>query len=173
MKTCSKCKETKSVDNFPKTKTNKDGLSYLCTTCNREQNKKYRDKNNVRYYSNQQTWRSTPEGFVSNTVHGARTRASKKKIAFDITNQDIHQMMAAQDMKCAVTGVEMTLDSLNRKKANPFKCSIDRIDSDGGYTKDNIRLVCWAVNQMKADRTEEEFKFWINCLHKAISSQAP
>lgn len=172
MKTCSKCKQDKERNEFPKTITNKDGLSYLCTDCNRKQNKEYRTRNGGTYYSNQQAWRSTPEGFVSNVVHGAKTRATKKKMAFDITTKDIFDMMSAQDMKCAVTGVKMTLESLNRKKANAFKCSIDRIDSNGGYTKDNIRLVCWAVNQMKADRTDEEFKFWVNSLHKAISSQA-
>ena len=66
----------------------------------------------------------------------------------------------------------MNLQSSPRKKANAFKCSLDRIDSEKGYTEDNVRFVCWAVNQMKADRTDEEFKFWIETLYKAISSQA-
>jgi hypothetical protein len=172
MKKCSKCKETKLVSLFPKTKANKDGLSYICTDCNRLANKSYREKHHERYYANQQNYRATPEGFVPNLVQNARTRASKKNIPFEITNQDIYDLMAAQEMKCAVSGIEMTLESLNRKKANPYKCSLDQIEAGSGYTIDNVRLVCWAVNQMKADRTDEEFKFWIERLHMAISSQA-
>lgn len=36
--------------------------------------------------------------------------------------------------------------------------SIDRIDSSKGYTKDNIWLICSAVNFMKSNLNLEEFK---------------
>jgi hypothetical protein len=66
----------------------------------------------------------------------------------------------------------MNLETHHRKKANPFKASLDRIDSSRGYTEDNVQWVCWSVNQMKSDKTKEEFEFWIKTLYKAISSQA-
>lgn len=172
MKKCSSCKEYKPFVEFNKTKTNRDGLSYLCKECNLTSTRAYRKKNKQKYYSDQQAYRATEEGFISQTVHNCKTRASKKGFDCDITKEDIKTLMQTQEMKCAVTGVEMTLESNSRKKANAYKCSVDRIDSTKGYTLDNIQLVCWAVNQMKSDRTEEEFKFWINTIHKAISSQA-
>ncbi|MEE0616836.1 MAG: hypothetical protein UCP83_06055 [Intestinibacter bartlettii] len=36
--------------------------------------------------------------------------------------------------------------------------SIDRIDSSKGYTKNNIWLICSAVNFMKSNLNLEEFK---------------
>ena len=66
----------------------------------------------------------------------------------------------------------MNLECQPRKKVNPFKASLDRIDPTKGYTEDNVRWVCWAVNQMKSDKTEAEFGFWVTTLYKAISSQA-
>lgn len=33
----------------------------------------------------------------------------------------------------------------------PTNVSVDRIDSNKSYTKNNIQLVCMAVNQMKSD----------------------
>ena len=35
--------------------------------------------------------------------------------------------------------------------------SIDRINSDLGYTKDNIQLVSAMINRMKSDLTSKEF----------------
>lgn len=172
MKKCSSCKEEKQLSEFYKTKTNLDGLSYVCKLCGLASARSYRKENKERYYFDQQAYRATPVGFVSQVVHNAKTRAKKKNFDFNLTNEDITNLMDKQDMRCAVTGIEMSLHSDTRKKANPFKCSLDRIDSNFGYTLDNVRLVCWAVNQMKSDRTEEEFKFWIQILHKAISSQA-
>lgn len=172
MKKCSKCKESKPETDFPKTKTNKDGLSYLCTDCNKDSSRSYRERNAEKYYNNQKLRRQEEPHFISQLFHGAVTRAKKKKLPLDIDNDFLTQLLTKSDYKCAVTGLEMNLISTGRKKANPFKCSLDRIDSDKGYTKDNVRLVCWAVNQMKAERTDTELKFWVETLYKAISSQA-
>jgi len=35
--------------------------------------------------------------------------------------------------------------------------SPDRIDSSKGYTKDNINLCLWDINQMKSNHTLEKF----------------
>ncbi|MCA2590163.1 MAG: hypothetical protein IM509_05280 [Microcystis sp. M31BS1] len=154
-------------------KSHKDGLSFICRECNLEQTRKYRKQNKDKYYFDQQAYRSTETGFVSQTIHNCKTRALKKGFEFSLTTEDLLNLMQVQNMQCAVTGLLMDFKSQSRKKANPFKCSVDRIDSSKGYTLDNVRLVCWAVNQMKSDRTEDEFEFWIKSIHKAISSQAP
>lgn len=172
MKKCSRCKEEKELTEFPKTKTNRDGLSYLCFCCNRIVTKEYRQKHAARYYENQKLKRQEEPAFISQLLHGAKTRAAKKGLDYSLNSEILKKLLDDSQYKCAVTGLEMNLKSDGRKKANPFKCSLDRIDSSKGYTEDNVRLVCWAVNQMKADRTDEEFKFWIETLHKAISSRA-
>jgi len=52
MKTCSKCKTTKPLTEFNKTKSNKDGLSFYCKVCNRKTSRQYREKNKDLYYAN-------------------------------------------------------------------------------------------------------------------------
>lgn len=45
--------------------------------------------------------------------------------------------------------------------------SLDRIDSDLGYTEDNVRPCCKMCNVMKLDHTEEDFKARIELLYKS------
>ena len=55
----------------------------------------------------------------------------------------------------------MTRDSYmtkgNQHIINKMNISIDRINSDLGYTKDNIQLVSAMINRMKSDLTSKEF----------------
>lgn len=39
----------------------------------------------------------------------------------------------------------------------PTNVSVDRIDSKKGYTRDNVQLVCMAINQMKSDLDNNTF----------------
>lgn len=63
MKTCGQCKETKPFTEFPKTKRNKDGLSYLCKPCTREYSNEYRKKN---IESSRESERSRTAKWLSN-----------------------------------------------------------------------------------------------------------
>ena len=47
-----------------------------------------------------------------------------------------------------------------KTKTNKKIVSVDRVDSTKGYTKSNIVLCCWAVNNIKQDLTVEELKYW-------------
>lgn len=172
MKRCSKCRITKTLSEFNKTKTNKDGLSYLCKECNRETTKAYRQRNHKRYYENQKAKRAEESVFISQTLYSLKTRSGKKGLEVTVTREFLLKLLQASEYKCSVTGLNMNLETHPRKKANPFKASLDRKDSTKGYTEDNVQWVCWSVNQMKSDKTEEEFKFWVTTLYKAISSQA-
>ncbi len=42
--------------------------------------------------------------------------------------------------------------------------SIDRIDNDKGYTKDNIHLVCFIANLMKSTMTVDELAEWCKAI---------
>jgi hypothetical protein len=81
--------------------------------------------------------------------NGAKDRAKKKNIPCDITAEYIKELYKKQNGKCAVSGIDMTLNL--DKGRSPYNISIDQINSKGGYTKDNVQLVCMAVNQLKSD----------------------
>jgi hypothetical protein len=57
------------------------------------------------------------------------------------------ELFDAQGARCALTGIGFDLRVVGIGQARrPFAPSLDRIDSSGGYTRDNTRLVCQAVN---------------------------
>lgn len=78
----------------------------------------------------------------------AKRRAKRKGIAFDLTADDIMALQARINRRiCEVTGLALDL-SAGRKWNAP---SLDRIDSSGGYTMSNVRVVCHALNAALGD----------------------
>src|SRR6202008_2345346 len=53
------------------------------------------------------------------------------------------------------------------------KVSIDRIDSDGGYTPDNIQLVTKRINVAKSDMSEDAFLIMVSNIveHQEVSEE--
>lgn len=72
--------------------------------------------------------------------------------------QDILDLYEAQEGRCALSGIEMTY--ICGQGRIPTNIGIDRIEHQGPYIKENIRLVCNYVNTMRLDRTDEEFMWW-------------
>lgn len=75
-------------------------------------------------------------------------------------------------VKCEVTGIPFEIreigikgDKSNYSNRNPYTPSIDKINPDLGYTKDNCRLVCWWYNLAKSiwsdDFVEQTIAQWI------------
>ena len=176
MKKCWKCKELKNLKDFYKDITTKDGLSKACKLCQIEYSKKYnrehkeyfKQKNNEYYQKNllndieynrkrynfykekylesRDASLRTIRGRLYNIFDAARSRTKKGSLIFEITLEDVLEIYEIQKGSCALTNIEFSLDRLGRKSKNPFAPSLDRIDSDKGYTKENIRLVCVIVN---------------------------
>lgn len=71
----------------------------------------------------------------------------------EITVKDIEELYEEQDGKCALSGQELSFTYTDNNII-----SIDRIDSDKGYTKDNIQLTTFIVNQAKSNLFLEEFQ---------------
>ena len=78
----------------------------------------------------------------------ANTRADRARIKFDLKNPEhAATLYDLQKGCCAVSGVKFNLKRFDDALVKyPFAPSIDRVLSSGGYTEDNVRLVCVAVN---------------------------
>ena len=76
-------------------------------------------------------------------------RAKRKNWFCDITLNDLKELWDKQNGLCAISNIPMTY-AFNSGRV-PTNVSVDRIDSNKSYTKNNIQLVCMAVNQMKSD----------------------
>jgi hypothetical protein len=67
----------------------------------------------------------------------------------------IAELMDANEMTCALTGVEMQFDD----GPDPaLRVSLDRIDSAGHYERGNLQLVCKFANFWKGAQPDAEFR---------------
>jgi hypothetical protein len=82
--------------------------------------------------------------------YAAKKRAKKKKITFDLVKEDI-----VIPIYCPILHVELIRNSIHDKDFSP---SLDRIDSDKGYLKDNIAVISLRANRIKNDATLEELR---------------
>ncbi len=81
-----------------------------------------------------------------------RKDAQARGYAFDITIDDIADLLEEQMYLCALTGVPISLDNFSPSG------SIDRIDNKVGYTKDNIQITTKEINMLRGSFSLEEFK---------------
>lgn len=83
----------------------------------------------------------------------------------DITEDFMEELLHAQKFQCALTGVKIHLarytpngTRLLRPNENILHtASIDRIDSDVGYYKDNVRWLSYIANIGRQRESEEHF----------------
>lgn len=87
-----------------------------------------------------------PERFIAYIMSLAQRRANKHGREYTLTPEYVLDRAKKAEYRCEKTGIPFVFDAT---KKHPFSVSIDRIDSDGGYTPDNCQLVCFIYNQCK------------------------
>ncbi len=88
---------------------------------------------------------------LKRNLYLSKHRAKILNIDHDI---DYDWLVKTTPEKCPKCGVPFSYDITI--KMNPFAPSIDRIDSNKGYTKDNCQVVSWIYNCGKNCYTEED-----------------
>ncbi len=76
-----------------------------------------------------------------------------------LSKYDCIQLLEKQNYRCALTGVPLSC-TLEKGIVCKTNASIDRINPKGGYTKDNVQLVCAIINKLRIDMNIDEFKDW-------------
>jgi hypothetical protein len=84
--------------------------------------------------------------------------ASRRKLDFDLTVEEIWELFLGQDRRCAISGVPIHF-SRNRIKSG-ITASLDRIDSSKGYVLENVHWVHKDINKMKLDTDLNQFIHW-------------
>jgi hypothetical protein len=83
---------------------------------------------------------------------GAKLTNSKKRAQlmgwrYDLDLRYMAKIWLAQRGECCVTGVLMNFETGSVNVRNHLACSIDRLNSNRGYIKGNVRLLThWANN---------------------------
>jgi hypothetical protein len=72
----------------------------------------------------------------------AERRADEDRRPFRLTVAELLDVIERADGRCEVSGIALNLAG----GRGPHAPSVDRIDSERGYEKDNIRIVCLIVN---------------------------
>jgi len=103
-------------------------------------------------------YRDTSKGIVSKLFRSAKARAKRKNLEFSLTRDDIKIPET-----CPILGILLRRDK-NIKGPSPSAPSLDRIDSEKGYTKDNVEVISHRANTLKSNGTLEEFKLIIKYL---------
>jgi hypothetical protein len=152
---CYKCLEYKPESSFYDRENNscktRNGKSQKCSDCTNKANEYWR---NIE--------KSTVEGTLRIALIRAKNSCKKRKLEFDLTYDFLLDLLKKQEYKCAITKLELT----NTNNYEYKTISIDRINSNFGYTKNNVHLVCWVVNQMKNDMSFGDFINWCNIIVK-------
>ena len=93
---------------------------------------------------------------------GARDRAKANNIPFDLSVQDIRDIITDS---CPILGIKFELNKQKQtwgkgKNQNNWQTSpsIDRIVPDKGYTKDNIIIVSLMANSIKNQATPDQIQ---------------
>jgi hypothetical protein len=174
-KLCTKCKLVFSIDNFGKNKRNLDGYKPWCNKCTSIYNKSINNSpvnlkekqciqcNIVKPIKNFSIRKSNSDGYsckcksccsknIPNTLKQKyikwKSGAKQRNILFDLTIDDLQKI----PLVCYYTGKFLIYEP---NKYNTV--SLDRIDSNKPYTKNNIAFCCGFINTMKNELTYDQF----------------
>jgi len=136
---CGKCNVIKLASEFNTHVSSINGLLNYCKKCETliKNEYKYKSINN----------------FLKLLYRSAKTSSKKRKLNFSISFDEWVNIYNNQQGKCTLSGLEMTISSEN----NIHNISPDRIDSNKGYTKENVHFVCWYINQAKSNLDTNTF----------------
>lgn len=95
---------------------------------------------------------------VDRKIRSSRARARKSKLPFELDYDWAIQKIEANNFRCELTGLSFMSDADGFNRVNPYAPSFDRIDPSLGYTKENVRIVIFAINVMLLDWGTELFE---------------
>ncbi len=147
---CIKCNEYKCQEDFYNRKDaiTRNFKDYSCKKCA----KLHRKIDYTKQRTNKLKYLNTLDGYIKTVLQHAKYR---KKHEFNITFDDILEIYNKQNGLCVYTKETLTY-VLGEGNVNT-NMSLDRIDSNKGYTKDNIQLTLRIINTMKTNLKETDF----------------
>ena len=99
--------------------------------------------------------------------NGIKSKAIRKSktIQFDLTPEQIADQYKKQDGCCAITGLPLDGECKHKKT----EWSVDRIDSNLGYTQDNIQIVHKFANMIKNKFDDKTMQLFCYLVYKNMS----
>lgn len=107
---------------------------------------------------------------LKSRLAASKTRAKKKQVVFTLTFKDLLDQWEKQNGKCFYTGLPLKI-KVETYFDNKEVLSIDRVEPDKGYSRENVVLCCDCINTMKSNMTMEQFKKYLSLLHVRLLSE--
>jgi len=134
-----------------------DGLKYCCKICDKKVKAEYQ---------------TTPRGRAKLLVATMRNNKKGKRanLKKTLTADDILPILKAG--RCQLTGLPFDFYPTDKTSKNPYAPSLDRIDSQKGYIKENCRIVLTAVNDALGEHDDNDMLPILKALVKGLKKNA-
>lgn len=120
----------------------------------REYTRIWQKNNPEKVLQRKREWMKNPVNRMKHTLNQAKRRAKEKGIEFSLSIEDLLPFPEY----CPILDIKLNYSGSNKQGFINDSASIDRVDSSKGYTKDNVMIVSWRANRIKADSTLVELK---------------
>ncbi len=151
-KICTHCQEEKEIIHFKIRPVNKDGYANQCKKCEYAVTTKSRNAYELKHWAKR--------CFLHAKKHS--------KYDFDIDEQFVSELYEKQNGKCFWFNVDLKPSNIAKY---PWQPSLDRLDRERGYTKDNVVLACYSANIGRNTSDEATFSLFVEDLKKALSAK--
>ncbi|QWY83179.1 postulated decoy of host sigma factor protein [Rhizobium phage RHph_X2_24] len=159
-KRCLRCGETKSSDMFGADNRATDRRKSECKPCRNEMEKQRRltwtDEQKEKHAKRtNKYYRESLRSKATHLTSSAKIRAQNRGMQFEISADFIHASLIVGH--CWATGLPFRYPDGNAKNTTPFSPSIDRRNTQLGYTNENVQVVCSIYNLGKNHHDEIDF----------------
>jgi len=165
IKLCVKCNVEKSIAEFYKDNTSKNGYRNNCKVCHDEQNKHWKLKNKTKIEAQRKLYLQRSDvknrraklarewsrkNIESTMLTKARARSRKLSIPCTIKKEDI-----VITEICPVLGIKIQVSD---GRQSDFSPTLDRLIPEIGYTPGNVAVISHRANRIKSDATIKEIE---------------
>jgi len=95
--------------------------------------------------------KSYQKHYIQSLLRRAETRAKEKNLEFNLTEEDI----IIPDI-CPVLGIPIS--KVDNRRGSHNSPSLDRINNNLGYVKNNVMIISDRANRLKKDATVDELR---------------
>lgn len=118
----------------------------------RKNYEKYKDRNKIK--RKEYIDKNWPRSQFGLTKRNAEVNAKVRKIPFNLTTKDLHEVYDIQNGVCALSGLSFIRG--NGTGPSIFTIGLDRIVPALGYVKGNVRFILHGLNALKSNGTDED-----------------
>jgi len=159
-KLCVVCNIEKNLDDFYKSQRGRK-----CKNCILEKGKIYkkikRANTEFKKIESQKQKERRVRLWQNTLIHDSRHR----KIENTLTVEDVNELYSKQNGLCYWFNIPLIP---NEKSKHPQQPSLDRLDRNKGYTKENVVLCCYSANIGRNENDLETWKNFLEVLKKNI-----